>query len=207
MSAIHALASALGRKDEQPNIDLAVKIVDSNDTLSIKELVNVALQSKKAMQYDSIKVLYEIAQRLPKLVSPYIAELLAVLASRDNRMQWGAMTALASLVNEKPQEIASNLPTLTKVAQDGSVITRDNYVKLLVNLSSYDKHYKKSVELLFDELTASPVNQLPMYAEYIQPVIKDHNGRQFIEILSARLDGVDKPSKRKRIEKVIRAFS
>jgi hypothetical protein len=122
-------------------------------------------------------------------------------------MQWGAMTALASLVNEKPQEIASNLPTLTKVAQDGSVITRDNYVKLLVNLSSDDKHYKKSVELLFDELTASPVNQLPMYAEYIQPVIKDNNGRQFIEILSARLDGVDKPSKRRRIEKVIRAFS
>ena len=43
-----------------------------------------------------------------------------------------------------------------------------------------------------------------MYAELALPIITDPNKKKFSEILQSRLNEVEKESKRKRLEKVIK---
>jgi hypothetical protein len=62
-----------------------------------------------------------------------------LLSNKDNRMQWGAMTALHAIAPVKPQEMRELLPALAEVADKGSVITRDQFVAILVKLIQADK--------------------------------------------------------------------
>ena len=64
-SIVDHLAHSLGRRDEQPNIDLAVKIAKTGDANAIKELVGLLSHKKTAWAHDAIKVLYETGERNP----------------------------------------------------------------------------------------------------------------------------------------------
>ena len=87
---------------------------------------------------------------------------------------------------------------------EGSVITRDYAVKILINLASIADYSETSFSLLIEQLLTSPVNQLPMYAENTLPLINEQNKKKFISALSSRLDDIEKDSKQKRIERVIK---
>ena len=126
MSIINKLASSLGRRDEVPNQELARKIADKNDKGAIRELVDNLSNKNKDIQSDCIKVLYEIGEAKPKLISEHIESFIALLDSKSNRLQWGAMTALNSIVLEKPDDIYSSLHKIIDIANKGSVITKDH---------------------------------------------------------------------------------
>lgn len=205
MSIIDKLASSLNRRDEVPNQELARDIVISKDKKAVKELVE-NLSNKKAIQNDCIKVLYEIGEREPKLIADYINEFVSYLNSKNNRLQWGAMTALGAITNERPKEIYANLTTIVSAADKGSVITKDNAVNILIKLCSIGDYSDSAFALLIEQLLKSHTNQLPMYAERAMPVINENNKRLFIKTLNSRLDDIEKDTKRKRVEKVIRKF-
>ncbi len=65
------LASTLGRRDEEPNIQLAQEIAKTKDSKSVEELIQLIKGKQKDLQNDSIKVLYEIGEITPKLISSY----------------------------------------------------------------------------------------------------------------------------------------
>jgi hypothetical protein len=46
-----------------------------------------------------------------------------------------------------------------------------------------------------------------MYAERAMTIINDNNKKLFIKTLSSRLEDIDKESKRKRIQRVIKKFN
>src|SRR6218665_1102198 len=100
MEIIGQLASSLGQRDEKPNQLLAQKISEAGDKKAVKELVKHLGHKDKNIQSDCIKVLDEISQASPGLVAPYAHELIALLDSRNNRLQWGAMTALHAIAGE-----------------------------------------------------------------------------------------------------------
>jgi len=60
---------------------------------------------------------------------------------------------------------------------------------------------------LIDQIQKSPVNQLPMYAERTMEIISDKNKTLFIRTLSSRLYYIEKETKRKRVERVIKQVS
>src|SRR5688500_980130 len=91
------LATSLGKNDEAPNIALATKIVKSSDDHAVKELIALLDDKKTAVRSDVIKVLYEIAERKVELILPYTKNILALLDHKDNRMKWGAMSALSAI--------------------------------------------------------------------------------------------------------------
>ena len=124
MSVLSKLAGSLGRRDEQPNVDLAEALVEKRDAASIKELVNALTGGAMAVQNDAIKVLYEIGEAVPVL--------------------------LARLKDAAP-------------------------------------------------------NQFPMYAEQALAVVTPAHSLAFEAILRARLAKIVPPSKRKRVEKVLKA--
>jgi hypothetical protein len=207
MTVINKLATSLNRRDEILNQELAKEIADSNDKKAVKELVENLHNKSKDIQSDCIKVIYEIGTLKPKLIAGYSKELLGLLDHKNNRLQWGAMTALNSIVNESPGTIYQALGKIIAVADKGSVITNDHCVGILIKLCAIKEYEADAFSLLNERLKISPTNQLPMYAENALPIINDSNKAAFISTLNSRLPDIEKDTKRKRVEKVLKKLS
>lgn len=203
MSVIEKLASSLGRKDEVPNQELAAEIVANADVEAILELVEHLTHKKKYIQNDCIKVLYEVGEQAPKLIAPYYQNFLSLLSHKNNRLQWGAMTALVTISRVKPEEIYLHLPQIIQAADKGSVITRDHAVNILIQLVKHPQYEKDVMDLLFEQLHKCPVNQFPMYAERTMPIITKIHQKEYVRILNIRFSEMPKESMKKRLEKII----
>ena len=204
MSVIAKLASSLNRRDEVPNQELAQSIVAAKDKKAVKELIENLEQKNKDIQNDCIKVLYEIGSANPSFISIYSKELITLLESKNNRLQWGAMTALGTITNEVPEMIYAALGKIIAIADKGTVITNDHCVTILIKLCGVKKYEVPAFALLNERLLKSPTNQLPMYAENALPIINEKNKNTFLKTLTARLPDIEKETKRKRVEKVIK---
>ena len=207
MSVINKLASSLNRRDEVPNQELAKQIATKGDKKAVNELIDNLNNKSKDIQNDCIKVLYEIGEIKPSLIAGYAKEFIALLDHKNNRLQWGAMTAINTITLENSKLVNGALTKIISSAEKGSVITRDYAVNILIKLCSLKQYSKNAFSLLNEQILASPVNQLPMYAERAMAIINDNNKNIFIKTLSSRLEDIDKESKRKRIQRVIKKFS
>ena len=208
MSVLDKLATSLNRNDESPNQELAKQIVDQNDKKAVKELIINLNNPNKNIQGDCIKVLYEIGEQKPNLIASYADEFIALLDKKNNRLVWGAMTALDALTIENPTAICSSLPKIVEIVNKGSVITKDHGVNILTKLSSLKQYSDTAFPLLIEQLKSCPTNQLPMYAEKAAKTIKDKNKATVLtKTLASRLDDIEKDTKRKRVEKVIKQLS
>ena len=143
----------------------------------------------------------------PQLIAEHVKSFIALLDSKNNRLQWGAMTAISGIALETPKIVNAALPKIISISNKGSVITKDHAVNILIKLSSIKRYRETAFPLLIKELIKSPTNQLPMYAEKAISVINDKNKRLFVKTLSCRLDDIETETKRKRVEKVIEQFS
>lgn len=204
MSIIDKLAHSLGRRDEVPNQELASAIVLANDSKAVEELIENLHHKNKDIQSDCIKVIYEIGTLKPELIADFSSELIVLLNHKNNRLQWGAMMALDTIVAIKPKVIYEALPTIIAVADKGSVITNDHCVGIMIKLCAIKEYSEDVFSLLNERLLKSPDNQLPMYAENALPIINNKNNVVFINTLTSRINGIEKESKRSRVEKVIR---
>ncbi len=203
-SIIDQLAHSLGRRDEVPNIALAEMICAKDDTKAIKELVILLQHKSGAIRNDAIKVLYEAGERKPGLISGYVRDFLSALGHKDNRMKWGAMSALSAISKAKPELLASDLPVIIEAMDSGSVITRDHGIYILSNVARLKKYHADCLELLLEQVEKAPVNQMPMYAERTAEVISPSYVARLIKILQSRKDVLEIPSKEKRINKVLK---
>ena len=129
---------------------------------------------------------------------------MALLESKNNIMQWGAMHALNVITDVNPASVYSVLGKIISAAEKGSVITKDHYVNILIKLSQEKKYFKNTFPLLLEHLKGSLTNQLPKYAEDSLPLINATNKDIFMKTLSTRMKDMDVETKRKRLEKVIR---
>ncbi len=204
MDIILKLATSLNRRDEVPNQELAAEIVKRKNAAAVAELVENLMNKNKGIRYDCIKVLYEVGYVEPKLIADHVAAFLALLTSKDNRLQWGAMYALSCVVGEKPAGIFAALQQIIDAADRGSVITRDGCVNILISLAKLDKYAPDAFPLLLKQMLTCPTNQLPMYAERAIPAVNNGNREAFVKLLSSRLDEIEKESGRKRIDKVLK---
>ena len=206
MSILNKLASALHRKDEEPNLELAQTIASDENKEAIQELVDNLHNKKKDIQSDCIKVLYEIGAIKPAIIAEYDKEFLELLEHKNNRLVWGAMTALDSITMENPRLLYSELPKIIEAANKGSVIVRDHAVGILIKLCSLEAYADQVFPQLIEQLKDCPTNQLPMYAENASPIVGEKYTVLFTETLLNRLIEIEKDSKRKRVEKVINAI-
>lgn len=207
MSVVNKLSSALDSRDEAANIELAKEIVQNNDVQSINELVALLDSKNKALQHDSIKVLYEIGELKPGLISSHFSKFIQLLESPNNRLQWGAMTALSTITMLNVDLMYQTLPRLSNFAEKGSVITRDKYVAILVKLAESKRYNDEVFALLNEQLLHCPANQLPMYAENSVSIVREKNKAEFAKTLTSRLGDFEKESKRKRVEKILKKLN
>jgi hypothetical protein len=203
MKVLDHLASASGRRNEVPNKELAQRLVKSKDEASIKILVKNLSNPDKNIQGDCIKVLYEIGKQNPALIAQYVKEFGFQLDSTNNRMTWGAMTALDAIVSFRTKEIFKMLPKILAVAETGTVITRDHAVAILSGLGSKKEYAAVCYPLLIEQLTRCPEGQFPMYAEKTFPLVNKNNKKEFLGVIESRITNLGRDSRKARVKKLL----
>jgi hypothetical protein len=204
MSIIELLSSSVGNKDFEQNKKLAAQIATSSDTQVVKDLI-AGLEHKNArIQSDCIDTLYEIGFIQPDLIAAYYKAFLKLLDNKNNRLVWGGMMALATIAHITHKELFSDLYKIEKVTDSGSVITIDNGVKILIQLTKFENYFRVTNQLLMEQLMKCPIKQLPMYAERAMECIGPKNKYEFVQILNNRLSEIEKDTQMKRIEKILK---
>ena len=203
MSVLGKLASALGRNDERPNVELAEALAATPDAAAIAELVGALSTGSTAVSNDAIKVLYELGARRPELVVPHAGAFLTLLGSRNNRNVWGALQAIESVTQLAPELVLSALPQIIAAADKGSVIAKDKAVQILAKLAAAG-HAEVALPVLLERVEAAAPNQFPMYAEAASVVVDAGHRERLRQILEARLGQIEASAKRARVEKILR---
>ena len=213
MTILNKLATSLGRRDEVPNQLLAAEIVRKKDKRAVEELIQNLSHRHKGIQSDCIKVLYEIGESAPQLIAPHYKVFGDLLESRNNRLVWGAMTALDAIASLEPKGIYGLLGKVLKATDEGSVITRDHAVGILTKLTSNKQYTAKCFPLILEQLRTCPNNQLPMYAEKslalsdtgaTAAVLSPKLCADLEKVLTNRLSGLEKESQKVRVAKVLK---
>jgi len=203
---IERLASQLGRRDEVPNIELAEYLCERKDAAGIQEIVKGYIGSDRAIANDCIKVLYEIGERNPTLVSQYADKFVAHLRSKNNRLAWGSMTALAKIAEINPQPIFENLPIVVAAFETGSVITVDNSISVFAELCKASNGYAETVlPIILGHLQECRPKEVPQHAERASVCFNSNNACAFIEVLEERLPYLATTGQ-KRVTKLLRTL-
>ncbi len=204
MTILSKLANAQEGRGEGRNIELAKTIALAGDEAAVNELVKNLSNKKREIQNDCIKTLYEIGERKPALIADYYEDFIQLLDSKNQRLIWGAITALSKITLQQPEAIYEALPQILEaVDKTQSVIARDHTVYILAELSTVER-YNEAFELLIEIIMKAPVNQLAMYAEKAGEVATKSNKSILSEALICRLEDLEQEPKRKRIEKVLK---
>ncbi len=204
MSALQSIAYYQNRRDEVPNQELAKDLATKKDRKGLQEIAENLWNKNTQIQSDCVKVLYEIGYLRPELVAPYAEDLLKLLRSRNNRLVWGAMIALATVADLKADVIYPHVAEIEQVMDRGSVITKDNGVKVLALVAAQKASYSKTIfPYLLHHLETCRPKDVPQHAEKAAVAVKARNKQAFIEVLEKRLLDL-KGSQAARVKKVIR---
>ena len=204
MSIITSLASSLGRRDEVPNQELARALAAKKDKAGIREIAENLWNKDKNIQADCIKVLYEIGYIEPKLVADYAGDFVKLLKSRNNRLVWGGMTALAEAAKANPDAVFKHLDEIKKAKETGSVITVDNAISTLAWTAAANKKYNEAIfPYLLRHLSSCRPKEVPQHSEKTLPAVNSSNKADFIKVLEKRMEDLS-GSGLARVKKVIK---
>ncbi|HZJ24064.1 MAG TPA: hypothetical protein VFD54_12185 [Anaerolineales bacterium] len=189
MSVINRLAHSLGRRDEVPNRELARDLAAKKNKAEVKEVVENLANKDKNIQADCIKVLYEVGVLAPDLIADYAEDFVKLLRSKNNRLAWGGMTALAEVAKANPDVVFKNLDAIKKAKETGSVITVDNAISTLANTAAASEKYNETIfPYLLDHLSNCRPKEVPQHSEKTLPAVNASNKANFITVLEKRME-------------------
>jgi hypothetical protein len=204
MSVLDRIAFFQNRRDEVPNQQLAKELAETENKVSIEEIAQNLKHKNQTVQSDCLKVLYEIGYLKPDLIAEYTPDFLALLKSKNNRMVWGAMIALATVADKKPKEIYAKLDDVATAMDKGSLITLVWGTKALSKVAAADKTYKQKIfPMLMAQLKGCLPRDVPMHTESILPAIDSENKQEFLNIIEDRKPEMT-TSQLARLKKVIK---
>lgn len=151
MKYLGEIAFHKNRRDEVPNQELAALLAEKEDKSGIDEIADALADKNKSIQSDCIKVLYEIGYTKPELITSYAERFLYHLNSRNNRLVWGSMIALANVAALLPETIMDNFDFIKKKTDGGTVITHVWGIYVMINTCKAGAEYKdKLFPILLD---------------------------------------------------------
>jgi hypothetical protein len=204
MSVLQQIAYYQNRRDEVPNQELAKELATKKDRKGIREIADNLWNKNAQVQSDCLKVLYEIGYLQPELIAPYADDFLKLLHSRNNRLVWGAMIALSTVADLKADVIYPHVAEIEQVMDQGSVITKDNGVRVLALVAAQKAAYSKQIfPFLLHHLETCRPKDVPQHAEKAAVAVKAGNKQLFSAVLEARLLDL-KGSQTARVKKVIK---
>lgn len=206
MSVLSKIAFYQGIRDEIPNQELARELEASRDTDGVNEIAEHLWDKNNNVRSDCIKVLYEIGYLAPDLIAPYAEDFLKLLISKQNRLVWGAMIALAVIAPLQAAKLFEKRELICKAIDQGSVITQDGGIKALSLVAAADAAYQKDLSpYLMSFLRKCRLSDVPRHAEFVSVCINERNQAEYVSILENRLPEMS-PSQSARIRKIIKTL-
>jgi hypothetical protein len=205
MSVLFQIAHFQDRRDEVPNQELARKLAETRDQDGIQEIVQNLSNPESNIQSDCLKVLYEIGYLAPDLITEYSGNFFKLLKSRNNRMVWGAMIALATISNLNADEIYEQRDLILKTMEKGSVITVENGIKILSAI--VNQKPEKGGEIfsyLIKHLETCRIQDVPRHAEYIALAVQPDQVEAFVTVLEKRFTAMN-AAQAARVKRVIKS--
>ncbi|TCN01517.1 hypothetical protein EV294_101973 [Paenibacillus sp. BK033] len=206
MSVVNLLASRLGRKDEEPNIELAQRLASEENVAGIQEIIENLSSKDKKIRHDCIKVAYELGEIRPELISPYALRFIELLGSRDNRLVWGAMTALSTIAETASGAIMEHVDQIVSAMNTGSVITVDKAVLALSKLAAVSEANNKVIfPFLLRHLEGCRSKEVPQHSESVLLAVTAPNIEEYLKVLRAREQQLT-DAQLKRVKKIYRTL-
>lgn len=206
MTIVNELASQIGRNDELPNIELAQKLANEENYVGIEEIIENLSSKDKKIQNDCIKVAYEIGQIKPELISKYALTFIELLKSRNNRLVWGGMQALATIAEVVPEPMMAHLETVKRAIKNGSVITVDKGILTLAKLASIKRENNEAIfPFLLNHFESCRPKEIPQHAESTLIAVTDENKEEFLNVLRKREEYLTAPQL-KRVQKIYKSL-
>jgi hypothetical protein len=207
MTIIPHLASSLDRRDEKPNKELGNRLVESRDIQGIQEAAENLRNENRAIQIDCLAVLEQVGTLDPELIENYLDEFFHLAFGKENRLIWAAMINIALIADRRPAEIMERVDEIMTLTEKGSVITRDNGIKILARIGAAKPEYNDRVfPYLISQLENCRPKSVPQYAESILVAVHPMNQDQYLAALKNRSEELT-ASQLKRINKIIKSFS
>jgi hypothetical protein len=207
MSLVPRLSSQQGRRDEEPNKDLARELVEEHSIEGIREIGENLWNEDRRIQIDCLAVLEQVGLLAPELIADYVPDFLRLAFSGDNRLVWAAMINLALVADRKSQEVFEHYGDLVQVIENGSVITQDNGIKILARVASTNAEYNQTIfPFLIEQLQTCRSKSVPQYAESIEVAVTLGNQAQFLAILNQRYDTLSAAQQR-RVRRMLKRFA
>jgi hypothetical protein len=119
-------------------------------------------------------------------------------------MVWGGMLALSTIAGIKAEELYQHYEEITRVMEQGSVITRDNGVKILATIASRKDEYRERIfPYLLKHLETCRPKDVPQHAESTVVAVNAANKNEFIKVLDKRMADMT-GSQAARLKKVMK---
>jgi vesicle coat complex subunit len=187
MSVLNRIAYFQNRRDEVPNQELARELAETKNKKGIQEIAENLYHKNQNVQSDCLKVLYEIGYLAPELIADYVDDFLKLLKSKNNRMVWGGMIALATIAETKPREIWKNGDDVIDAIDHGTLITLVWGIKTLARVASTNKQYRaKLFPILIQHLKTCIPRDVPTHAESVLCAVDDSHKDEFLSVLESR---------------------
>ena len=204
MSVINRLAYSQNRRDEVPNQELARDLAARKDKAGIHEIAENLWNKDKNIQADCIKVLYEVGYIEPALMASYAEDFVKLLKSKNNRLVWGGMIALAEAAKTNPDAVFKHLDEIKKAKETGSVITVDNSITALAYTAAANVEYNKMIfPYLLKHLSGCRPKEVAQHSEKTLPAVNADNKNEFIKVLEKRSEDLSGAGLA-RVKKVIK---
>lgn len=206
MSILDRLPSVQGIRSDEPNKALARELAESGDAGAVAELAAGLGARQRRVQGDCIKVLYELGYLRPELIADHVDTFARLLLSRNNRLVWGSMIALACIAPVQPGAVMAHRELIESTMDGGSVITVDAGVRALANLAAANDVYRaKLMPQLLRILATCRPKSVAQYAESVAVAVPEDEAEAYCGALAARLDGIS-ASQAKRVARLLRQF-
>jgi len=192
MSYIEKISYHLGERSEVPNQVLARDLANMKNIEAIEEIHSYLFDKNKSIASDCLKVLYEIGYIDPTLISIYLNDFIGLLNSKNNRMVWGSMIAIANISNVLPDNVYKTKDLIKHKIETGTTITQVWGIYALVNTVSANQiYYGEFRDYLFKlQKECRPIDFTKRAVTISQVVVSD-DLPEFVQILN---DGLPKVS-------------
>jgi hypothetical protein len=188
MSALDRIAYFQRRRDAAPNQALARELAEKKDKRGIREIAMNLWNDNLEVQSDCLKVLYDVGGVTPRLIADYADDFLKLLRGKNNRLVWGAMTALAAIADLIGAELFEHWSDIRRAMETGSVITVDNGVSTLALVAASDEGRRRTIfPYLLQHLATCRPKDVPQHAESTLPAVEAGNRRAFVATLEKRI--------------------
>jgi hypothetical protein len=204
MSVLNRIAYFQNRRDEVPNQELARELAETKNKPGIQEIAENLGHKNQNVQSDCLKVLYEVGYLAPELIADDVDDFLKLLKSKNNRMVWGSMIALATIAELKPREIWMKADDVIAAIDRGTLITLVWGIKTLARVACTNKRYRdKLFPILIKYLKTCTPRDVPTHAESVLCAVDANHTEEFLSVLESRRAEMT-PSQLARLRKITR---